>query len=87
MLIITGKGFLVGASGLGLGALCFYGLGLSTEPGALERSLIWPQYVRDRIHATYAYFGGSIVITAASAAAAFRSPTIMNLMMKNSWVS
>jgi len=28
--------FVVAASGLGLGALCFYGLGLSTEPGTIE---------------------------------------------------
>jgi len=81
-----GQGVLLGASAFGLGSLCYYGLGLSNEPGTLERSLMWPQYVRDRIHATYSYFGGSIILTAASAAAAFRSPVMMNLMMKNSWL-
>lgn len=38
---------------------------------------LWPDYVKQRIHSTYAYFGGSVIITAASAAAAFRSATIM----------
>ena len=34
-----GRGVVAGASALGIGALCFYGLGLSNEPGAMERSL------------------------------------------------
>lgn len=33
-----GRGALAGGSLLGIGALCFYGLGLSNEAGALERS-------------------------------------------------
>jgi FtsH-binding integral membrane protein len=81
-----GQGAVAGAAIFGLGALCYYGLGMSSEAGVLERSMMWPQYVRDRIHATYAYFGGSIILTAASAAAAFRSPVIMNMMMRNSWM-
>lgn len=35
----VGKGAVAGASALGLGALCYYGLGLSNEPGAMERSM------------------------------------------------
>jgi hypothetical protein len=35
----VGKGVVLGASGLGLGALCFYGLGLSSVPGAIDRSV------------------------------------------------
>lgn len=83
----TGKAVAMGASALGLGALCFYGLGLSSEPGTIERSMMWPEYVRDRIKATYLYFGGSIVITAASAVSCFRNPAIMNVVMKNSWMA
>lgn len=79
-----GKGALLGASGLGLGALCFYGLGLSSEPGAIDRSMVWPQYVKDRIHSTYMYFGGSLIITAASAVSCFRSPAIMRVVASNS---
>ena len=76
---------MAGSSVVGLGALAFYGLGLSNERGFLERSAIWPQAVRDRISSTYAYFGGSLGITALSAAAVFRSPTMMNIVTRNSW--
>lgn len=79
---------MAGASVFGIGALCYYGLGMSNEVGTsiTDRSMMWPQYVRGRIADTYKYFGGSIVFTAAAAMASFRSPAIMNMMMKNSWV-
>jgi len=83
----TGKAIALGASGLGLGALCFYGLGLSSEPGTVERSMMWPEYVRDRVKTTYLYFGGSLVLTAASAVSCFRSPVIMNIVMKSGWMA
>lgn len=82
-----GKGALIGASAFGIGALCYYGLGLSKELGAVERSMLWPQYVKDRIKSTYMYFGSSIALTAASAVAISRSPTLMSIMMKNSWLA
>lgn len=82
-----GRGAVAGGAIFGLGSLCYYGLGLSNEVGTLETSRIWPQYVRNRIHDTYMYFGSSIVITAASAVAAFRSPVMMNLMARNSWLA
>ena len=34
-----GRGAVLGAAAVGLGALCFYGAGLSKEAGAWERSL------------------------------------------------
>lgn len=79
----VGKGALAGGSLLGIGALAYYGLGLSKEAGALERSHLWPQYVRDRIKTTYMYFGSSLAVTAASAVMAFRSPALMNLVASN----
>lgn len=48
---------------------------------------MWPQYVKDRIQSTYAYFGGSVLLTAASAAAIFRSPVLLNLMSRSGIVS
>ncbi|XP_023019829.1 growth hormone-inducible transmembrane protein [Leptinotarsa decemlineata] len=81
-----GKGALAGGSVLGLGALCYYGLGMGSEVGAIEKQHLWPQYVKDRIKTTYMYFGGSIVVTAASALAAVRSPFIMNIVMKNGFM-
>ncbi|KAG8223873.1 hypothetical protein J437_LFUL005437 [Ladona fulva] len=82
-----GKGALIGGSALGLGALCFYGLGLSNKEGAIDRAMLWPDYVKQRIKDTYLYFGGSIAFTAASAVAVFRSPTMLNLMTKNSFLA
>jgi len=79
-----GKGVLMGASGLGIASLCYYGLGLSKEAGAIDRSMLWPEYVKDRIKSTYMYFSGSIALTAMSAVAVSRSPVLMNIMMKNS---
>ena len=32
------------------------------------------------------YFGGSVAITAISAVAVSRSPAMLNMVMKNSWV-
>lgn len=68
------------ASATGIGALCYYGLGMSNVEGALERSVLWPQFVRDRIHATYAHLGAGFGISAAAAYAAFRSPAIMRVV-------
>jgi FtsH-binding integral membrane protein len=82
-----GKGVAAGAGVFGLGALCYYGLGLSSEAGIVERSYMWPQHVKDRIHTTYLYVGGSVAATAASAAAVLRSPTMMRLVTRNSWVA
>lgn len=47
---------------------------------------LWPEYVKQRIHSTYAYFGGSVIITAASAAAAFRSPMLLNLASRGGFI-
>ncbi|XP_041362834.1 growth hormone-inducible transmembrane protein-like [Gigantopelta aegis] len=82
-----GRGFVAGASLLGIGALCYYGLGMSNEVGAIDRSVLWPEEVRRRIRATYMYFGGSIVVSALSAVAVARSPAMMNLMMRQSWLA
>lgn len=81
-----GRGAVAGASVLGIGALCYYGVSASHGTSALDQSHLWPQYVKDRIKATYMYFGSSIVVTAASAAAAFRSPAVMNLVSRNGFV-
>lgn len=49
-------------------------------------SRIWPQYVKDRIHSTYMYFAGSVGLTALSAVAVSRTPALMGLMMRGSWL-
>ena len=47
---------------------------------------IWPQYVKDRIHSTYMYFAGSVGFTALSAVLVSRTPALMGLMMRGSWL-
>lgn len=83
----TGRLILAGGAAVGLGALCYYGLGMSNEIGAIEKAVIWPQYVKDRIHSTYMYFAGSVGLTALSAVAVSRTPALLGLMMKGSWLA
>lgn len=66
-----------GAGALGLGALCYYGMGMSNVEGAIDRSVLWPQYVKDRIQSTYAHLGIGFGISGAAAYATFRSPTMI----------
>ncbi|XP_062859577.1 growth hormone-inducible transmembrane protein [Trichomycterus rosablanca] len=82
-----GRILLAGGAAVGLGALCYYGLGMSNEMGAIEKAIIWPQYVKDRIHSTYMYFAGSVGLTALSAVAVSRTPALMGLMMRGSWLA
>ena len=58
--IAIGKGFVAGASLLGIGSLAYYGLGLSNEAGIIDRSAVWPQHIRDRVRSTYEYFGATL---------------------------
>lgn len=82
-----GRWIIAGGAAVGIGALCYYGLGISSEIGAIEKSIVWPQYVKDRIRSTYLYFAGSIGLTAMSAVTVSRSSVLMNLMMKNSFLA
>lgn len=82
-----GKGALAGGAALGLGALCFYGLGFGSGTSTLDNSHAWPEFVKERIRDTYLYFGGSLAISAASAMAVFRNPTLLNLVSRNGWMS
>lgn len=79
-----GKCAVAGGAVVGLGALGYYGLGLSTSTGVIDYAKIWPQYVRDRVKTTYMYVGASIALTATSAVLCLRSPTVMNMVMSNS---
>lgn len=76
----TGRAVLGGAAMFGLGALCYYGLGLSNDIGAIDRSRLWPQVVRERVRSTYAYFAGSLGVTAITAYAISQSRFIYTLM-------
>ncbi|XP_054282516.1 growth hormone-inducible transmembrane protein-like [Macrosteles quadrilineatus] len=80
----VGQMAVAGGAVVGIGALCFYGLGLASKPGAIDQAMLWPEYVKDRVRTTYMYLGGSIALTAASAVACFRSPAMIRLMSRNS---
>jgi growth hormone-inducible transmembrane protein len=82
-----GRGLVAGASFIGLGALAFYGLGLSSEVGIAEKSALWPQYVRERVHKTYGYLGGGLGITAFAGYLASKSPMLLELFSRNSLVA
>lgn len=82
-----GKAAVAGGAVVGVGALCFYGLGLASSPGAIDQSMLWPEYVKERIKTTYMYLGGSLAFTAASAVACFRSPAMIRLMSQNSFLA
>lgn len=85
--INIGKGALACGAVIGLGSLCYYGLGLSSSMGAMDYAKLWPDYVKDRIRTTYMYVGGSILCTAGAAAMCLRSPAVMNLVMRQGWMS
>ena len=51
---------LAGASIIGLGSLAYYGLGLSNQAGIVDRTAVWPQFIRDRVRTTYEYFGATL---------------------------
>ncbi|XP_034663852.1 growth hormone-inducible transmembrane protein [Drosophila subobscura] len=81
-----GKGAAAGAAAVGLGALCYYGVGLGKHTSIADNAIMWPQYVKDRIQSTYAFFGGSCLLTAATAAAVFRSPRILSLASRGGFL-
>jgi len=76
----TGRAILGGACAAGVGALCFYGLGLSNEAGAIDNASIWPEEVRSRIKSTYLYFTGSLGFTAGAAYYLSRSQLVYRMM-------
>lgn len=78
----------VGCGGAaGLVALCYYGLGMANVEGARERSVLWPQYVRDRIHSTYGHLGVGFGISALAACTAIKSPSVMRFFSSGSIVA
>ncbi|XP_017890735.1 growth hormone-inducible transmembrane protein-like [Ceratina calcarata] len=82
-----GKGALAGGAVIGLGSLCYYGLGFSPSMGTIDYVKYWPQHVKERIRTTYMYLGASILSSTAAAAICLRSPVIMNMVMRQGWVS
>lgn len=76
----AGRVFLAGCSTIGLVSLVYYGLGLSNEDGILETSELWNDRVRKRIHSTYEYVGGGLLISSITAILTSRSKTIFKFV-------
>ncbi|CAI2731278.1 unnamed protein product [Schistosoma spindalis] len=80
---------LVGAAAaISIGGLCLYGLaGKDGSLSAFDRSVAWPDYVKQRIRATYGYLLASATIAAGSTIALFQSPTMCRLMLSGGWLA
>lgn len=80
--ISVGQGIVAGGAIIGIGSLCYYGLGLSSKPGIVDYASLWPKYVKERVKDTYMYLGTTVAVSAASAAACLRSSAVMNALMQ-----
>lgn len=68
---------LLGASAIGIGSLCLYGL--NTRSIGNWAGPLWRDYVRDRVRKTHIYLTLGLGVTAGSAILAWRSPTVASL--------
>eukprot|EP00794_Sanderia_malayensis_P012326 gene12326-13599_t len=82
----AGKAILGGGCMAGIGALCYYGLGLSNELGAIDKARFWPEEVRSRVKSTYLYFTASLGVTAVAAYGISQSRAVYTLMNANKWL-
>ncbi|BHF82324.1 hypothetical protein SprV_0802546100 [Sparganum proliferum] len=80
----AGRAIILGGAAIGLGGLCYYGLygspSDSTSLSAFDRAAVWPDYVRQRIHSTYAYLAGGAAVAGASAVALARNASFVRVM-------
>jgi FtsH-binding integral membrane protein len=76
----VGRAILGGGALFGVGSLCFYGLGLSGETGAIDRAGFWPEHIRQRVNSTYTYFATGLSVTSVAAFAATRTTSVMRFM-------
>lgn len=88
----TGRIAVAAGAALGLGGLWLYGKSLcgtsnSDALSAFDKAAVWPDYVRQRIKATYGYLAGGAAIAAGSALALSRSPAFCRLMVGSGWLA
>lgn len=69
-----------GACVAGIGGLCFYGLGLSNEVGAIDTASFWPPQMKEMVRSTYMYFAGGLGVTAVSAYQISKSRLVQRIM-------
>lgn len=71
---------------MGLGALGYYGLGLSKEAGAIDKAMFWGDEVKQRVKSTYGYFGASLGFTAATAVGISRNAAMMQVVSRGGFI-
>jgi len=75
-----------GCCAIGLGALVYNGYNLSnSNDRALDRAVVWPQYIQSRIASSYGYLFKGLVVTALSVFTVLRSPKAMALATRGGW--
>lgn len=78
-----GRVLVAAGASLSVGLLCVYGLSQTANSRYFgHNSDFWPDYVRERIRHTYLYVTGSAVIAAGTATLMFRSPAIVQMVMR-----
>lgn len=84
----------MGGAAVGLGGLCYYGLyGASGSAddvrnfSAVDRAVLWPDYVRRRIQSVYSYFAGGALVAGASAITLAQNPVFIRLMTSGGWLA
>ncbi|XP_065919020.1 growth hormone-inducible transmembrane protein-like [Dysidea avara] len=82
-----GRVILAGGCVFGIGSLCYYGLGLSGQVGAIDKAGFWPAEVRHRISVTYGYFASGLAVTAAAAYGAMRVESVMRFLVNRPFMS
>lgn len=83
----VGRVILAGGCVFGVGSLCYYGLGMSGEVGAIDKARFWPAEVKQRISATYGYFVSGLAVTAAAAYGAMRVEGVMRFLVNRPLMS
>lgn len=62
-----GKCFIARGAAMSLETLCYSGLAMSNETGVVEKAVVWPQHVKDKIHSACMHLAGNVGLTALSA--------------------
>jgi len=80
-----GRGLVAACAAAGVGALAVYGSTVSGD-AVRDKSIMWPQYIKDRIKSTYLFFGASLAISAAAATTVFRTPALLRIVSYQGWM-
>lgn len=75
----TGAKVAAGCSALGLGALIYNGLNPNDNIRSVDKALMWPAYVKERIASSYSYLFNGLLVSGVATYGVLRSPRLMAL--------